>query len=81
MKRVRDDQPWTLFSPDETPDLPELFGAAFSKRYAEYEEKAKRGEMRIAREIRAKDLWKRVLTQLFETGHPWVTFKDSSNVA
>ncbi len=80
MKRVRDDQPWTLFSPDETPDLPELFGAAFSKRYAEYEEKAKRGEMRIAREIRAKDLWKRVLTQLFETGHPWVTFKDSSNV-
>ncbi len=80
MKRVRDDREWTLFSPDETPDLVDLYGAAFSKRYAEYEAKAAAGEMRISKQMRARDLWKKVLTQLFETGHPWVTFKDAANV-
>jgi ribonucleoside-diphosphate reductase alpha chain len=80
MQRVRDDGPWTLLSPDEAKDLTELYGAAFSARYAEYEEKAAKGELRIGRQIRARDLWKKILTQLFETGHPWITFKDSSNI-
>ncbi|MEK7578946.1 MAG: ribonucleoside-diphosphate reductase subunit alpha [Patescibacteria group bacterium] len=80
MKRVRDDREWTLFSPDETPDLVDLYGAAFSKRYAEYEARAEKGEMRLSRRMQARDLWKKMLTQLFETGHPWVTFKDASNI-
>lgn len=80
MKRVRDDGTWTLVSSDEASDLPDLYGAAFSKRYAEYEAMAERGELRISRKIRARDLWKKILTQLFETGHPWITFKDASNI-
>jgi ribonucleoside-diphosphate reductase alpha chain len=80
MKRMRDDAEWSLFSPDETPDLVELYGAAFEKRYAEYEAQGKEGRLRMFRQVRAKDLWKKILTQLFETGHPWITFKDASNV-
>ncbi|MBP9771512.1 MAG: ribonucleoside-diphosphate reductase subunit alpha [Candidatus Pacebacteria bacterium] len=80
MQRVRDDGMWTLLSPDEAKDLTELYGSAFTKRYEEYEEKAAKGELRIGRQMRARDLWKKVLTQLFETGHPWITFKDSSNI-
>ncbi len=80
MKRVRDDAQWTLLSPDEAPDLADLYGAAFSKRYAEYEAMAARGELRMTKQIRARDLWKKVLTQMFETGHPWITFKDTSNI-
>lgn len=80
MKRVRDDDAWTLLSPDEAPDLPDLYGAAFSKRYGEYEAMAERGELRLSKKIRARDLWKKILTQMFETGHPWVTFKDTSNI-
>ncbi len=80
MKRVRDDLNWSLFSPDETPDLHHLYGKAFDKRFAEYEEKAARGELRLYRSIKARDLWKKMIGMLFETGHPWITFKDPCNV-
>ena len=80
MQRVEEDGAWTLFSPDETPDLHELTGRAFAERYAFYEEKARRGEMRVSKEVRATDLWRRMLTMLFETGHPWITFKDVCNL-
>ena len=80
MKRVRDNEMWSLFSPDETPDLPELYGAAFEKKYHEYEQKGLRGELAIFKQIKAADLWKKIIVQLFETGHPWITFKDPSNV-
>ncbi|MCP2169322.1 ribonucleoside-diphosphate reductase subunit alpha [Goodfellowiella coeruleoviolacea] len=80
LRRVRADQEWTLFSPDEVPDLHDLYGTAFAQRYAAYERAADRGEIRVFRRVRAKDLWRRMLTMLFETGHPWITFKDPSNL-
>ena len=80
MQRVAEDGQWTLFSPDETPDLHDLYGSAFAQRYEAYEEKAERMEMKVARRVRAVDLWRRMLTMLFETGHPWVTFKDPCNL-
>jgi len=80
MKRVSEDGSWTLFSPDEVPDLHDLYGSAFAERYEEYERKAERMEMKIARRVRAVDLWRRMLTMLFETGHPWITFKDPCNL-
>ncbi len=80
MKRVREEGDWTLFSPDETPDLHELFGKRFEERYREYEAKAERGEMRLVKKLPAKVLWRKMLTMLFETGHPWMTFKDPINV-
>ncbi|WIG51851.1 MAG: Ribonucleotide reductase of class Ia (aerobic), alpha subunit [Afipia sp.] len=80
MQRVEADGEWTLFSPDETPDLHDLYGKAFAERYALYEEKAARGEMRVFKKLRATDLWRRMLTMLFETGHPWITFKDPCNL-
>lgn len=80
LERVEADGPWTLFSPDETPDLHDLYGMAFAERYAFYEAKAQRGEMKIARTLRALDLWRKMLTMLFETGHPWITFKDPCNL-
>jgi ribonucleoside-diphosphate reductase alpha chain len=80
MQRVEEDGAWTLFSPDETPDLHDLTGKAFAERYALYEAKAARGEMRVFRSLRAADLWRRMLTMLFETGHPWITFKDPCNL-
>ncbi len=80
MERVEADGDWTLFSPDETPDLHDLYGSAFAERYTHYEEKAKRGEIRVTRSVRARDLWRRMLTMLFETGHPWITFKDPCNL-
>ncbi len=80
MKRVRDDQEWTLFSPDEVEDLHHLYGKAFDRRYEHYEKMAKEGKIRMYRTIRAKDLWKRMIMMLFETGHPWMTWKDASNV-
>ncbi len=80
MARVEADEDWTLFSPDETPELHDLYGAAFKTRYEFYEAKAARGEIRIFRTVRALDLWRRILTMLFETGHPWVTFKDACNI-
>jgi ribonucleoside-diphosphate reductase alpha chain len=80
MKRVINNENWTLFSPDETPDLHDLYGKAFEKRYTEYEEMAARGEIRLHKSIPALDLWKKMLTMLFSTGHPWITFKDPCNV-
>ncbi len=80
LERVEADGSWTLFSPDETPDLHDLYGKAFADRYSFYEAKAQRGEMKVARTLRALDLWRRMLTMLFETGHPWITFKDPCNL-
>ncbi len=81
MKRVQADGEWTLFSPEEVPDLHDLYGGAFEKRYTEYEEMAKApGRFHIARTMKARDLWRKMLAMLFETGHPWVTWKDPSNV-
>src|SRR5215216_4971875 len=80
MQRVRNDGDWTLFSPSAVPDLHDRYGRAFTARYAEYEAAFDRGELGPARRVRAADLWRRMLTALFETGHPWLTFKDPANV-
>ncbi len=80
MKRVEQDKNWTLFSPGETADLHDLIGKAFEEKYEEYEEKAKKGKMNQFKSIPAKELWRKMLTMLFETGHPWITFKDSCNL-
>ncbi len=80
MKRVRENGTWTLFSPQETPELHDLYGKAFDEKYIEYETCADRGELQQYKRIEARDLWKRMLTMLFETGHPWMTFKDPCNL-
>jgi ribonucleoside-diphosphate reductase alpha chain len=80
MKRVFEDQEWTLFSPNEVPDLHELHGKAFEERYAHYEKMAKEGSLYVHKTVRAKDLWRKMLSMLFETGHPWITFKDACNI-
>ncbi|WP_158893594.1 ribonucleoside-diphosphate reductase subunit alpha [Amycolatopsis anabasis] len=80
LRRVEADGSWTLFSPNETPDLHDLYGNAFAERYREYEAAAERGEIKVFRKVRAVDLWRRMLTMLFETGHPWITFKDPCNL-
>jgi ribonucleoside-diphosphate reductase alpha chain len=79
MKRLKNRQSWTLFLSNEVPDLHETFGADFEKRYAAYEERAKKGEI-FGKEIPALELWKKMLGMIFETGHPWITFKDPCNV-
>ena len=80
MERVEDDGAWTLFSPDEVPELHDLYGTAFAEKYAEYEARAQRGELKVFRIVRAVDLWRKMLTMIFETGHPWITFKDPCNL-
>jgi ribonucleoside-diphosphate reductase alpha chain len=80
MKRVTEKKDWTLFSPDETPDLHDLYGKAFEERYEHYEEMAAEGKIKLTRKIPAVDLWRKMLTRVFETGHPWITFKDPSNI-
>jgi ribonucleoside-diphosphate reductase alpha chain len=80
MKRVKAGGEWTLFSPNDVADLHDLYGAAFEKRYAEYEAMAKDGEIKHTKTVQAEDLWRKMLMSLFETGHPWITFKDPSNV-
>ncbi|ALO46027.1 ribonucleoside-diphosphate reductase subunit alpha [Pseudohongiella spirulinae] len=80
MKRVFEDGEWTLFSPNNVPELHDLHGNAFEQAYEEYERKAAAGEMEIYKTVRAKDLWRKMLSMLFETGHPWITFKDACNV-
>jgi ribonucleoside-diphosphate reductase alpha chain len=80
MKRVMEGGDWTLFSPSTCPDLHDLFGAAFEKAYTAYEAKADRGEIKLFKRMPAVDLWRKMLTMLFETGHPWITFKDACNV-
>lgn len=80
MERVIHDQQWTLFCPSETPDLHHLYGHAFKVRYEEYEERARKGGLNLFKVIPAKQLWRKMLSRLFETGHPWITFKDPSNI-
>lgn len=80
MRRVMEKGEWTLFSPSDAPDLHDLFGAAFEKAYVAYEAKAKRGELKPSKTVPATDLWRKMLSMLFETGHPWITFKDACNV-
>ena len=80
MKRVSEDGEWTLFSPNEVPDLHDLYGQSFEKRYEEYEAMTRSGEMTLFKRVKAADLWRKMLSMLFETGHPWITFKDSCNV-
>ena len=80
MQRVEADGEWTLFSPSDVPDLHDLYGRAFARRYAEYETAADRGELKNTKRVRAVELWRAMLTALFETGHPWITFKDAANV-
>lgn len=80
MKRVIENGNWTLFSPDEVPDLHDLYGLAFEKTYISYEEKAARGEIHNVKTLPALSLWRKMLGMLFETGHPWVTFKDPCNL-
>ncbi len=80
IRRVEADGEWTLFSPNEVPDLHDKYGAAFAERYVQYEQAADRGELRVFRKVRALELWRRMLTSLFETGHPWITFKDACNL-
>lgn len=80
MQRIADNQDWTLFSPNDCPDLHDLYGKAFEKAYVAYEEKAARGEIKNFKKLPATSLWRKMLTMLFETGHPWVTFKDPCNL-
>ncbi|MBS1984384.1 MAG: ribonucleoside-diphosphate reductase subunit alpha [Bdellovibrionales bacterium] len=80
MKRVEARQEWTLFSPNDVPTLHDLYGQEFEKAYTAAEAKAARGEIKVFKKIPAVDLWRKMLTMLFETGHPWITFKDPSNL-
>lgn len=80
MKRVIQKENWTLFSPDDTPDLHDLYGEAFEKRYIDYEQQAAGGKIRLFKTIPALNLWRKMLSMLFETGHPWMTFKDPCNL-
>jgi ribonucleoside-diphosphate reductase alpha chain len=80
MKRVMEGAEWTLFSPSDCPDLHDKYGKAFEKAYVAYEEKAARGELRLFKKIQAVHLWRKMLSMLFETGHPWITFKDPCNL-
>ncbi len=80
MKRACEEGSWTLFSPDETPDLHDLYGKEFEVRYVEYEAMAERGEIKNFKTLQAVELWRKMLSMLYETGHPWITFKDPCNL-
>lgn len=80
MQRVIENGEWTLFSPDDAPDLHDKYGNAFTEAYTAYEAKVAKGEIKNAKKIPANNLWRKMLTMLFETGHPWVTFKDPCNL-
>lgn len=80
MKRVQENAVWTLFSPSDTPDLHDLYGKAFEDRYTEYEKLAENGKIKLFKKVEAVQLWRKMLSMLFETGHPWITFKDPSNI-
>ncbi|MBI2293391.1 MAG: ribonucleoside-diphosphate reductase subunit alpha, partial [Betaproteobacteria bacterium] len=80
MKRVMENGEWTLFSPSDVPDLHDKFGRAFEQAYLGYEQQAARGELKLYKKIPAAQLWRKMLTMLFETGHPWITFKDPCNI-
>ncbi len=80
MRRVMEKGSWTLFSPSDVPDLHDLYGVAFEKAYVAYEQKAERGEIKPSKKVAATDMWRKMLSMLFETGHPWITFKDPCNI-
>lgn len=80
LKCVEEDKPWYLFTTSEVPELHDLYGKEFEKKYYEYVKRGQNGELRIFKEVRAKELWKKMLRSLFETGHPWITFKDPCNI-
>lgn len=80
MERVRQDGEWTLFSPDETADLHHIYGQEFNQVYKNYERLADEGKITLFKRMKAKDLWRKMITMLYETGHPWITFKDPSNI-
>ncbi|QQD20042.1 ribonucleoside-diphosphate reductase subunit alpha [Spongiibacter nanhainus] len=80
MKRVFQDGEWTLFSPNTVPDLHDLYGQAFEERYEHYEAQTRSGELKLFKRVKAADLWRKILSMLFETGHPWITFKDPCNL-
>ena len=80
MRRVSEGGDWTLFSPDDTADLHDLYGQEFTWRYEEYEQMAARGELKLHKTLKAQDLWRKMLSMLYETGHPWLTFKDPCNL-
>jgi ribonucleoside-diphosphate reductase alpha chain len=80
MKRVNNAESWSLFSPNETPDLHDLYGEAFQTRYEHYEALGQQGKLEIYKQVSTVELWRKVLTMLFETGHPWITFKDPCNI-
>ena len=80
MQRVEADAEWTLFSPDEVPDLHDLYGKAFKERYEHYEQQAEAGKIKLHQKVSAKKLWREILAMLFSTGHPWITFKDPCNI-
>ena len=80
MKRVFNGEDWTLFSPSDVPDLHDLYGVAFEQRYAHYEAMAAAGEIKLFKTVKAENLWRKMLGMLFETGHPWMTFKDPCNL-
>lgn len=80
MKRVQENGDWTLFSPEEVPDLHHIYGNKFDAAYEEYERKADRGEIKMWKRMPAADLWRKMIMMIFETGHPWITFKDPSNI-
>jgi ribonucleoside-diphosphate reductase alpha chain len=80
MKRVLENAEWTLFSPADCPDLHDKYGKAFEKAYVEYERRAAAGEIKLFKKISAVQLWRKMLSMLFETGHPWITFKDPCNI-
>ena len=80
MKRVFDGGDWTLFSPNDVPDLHDLYGKAFEERYTQYEEMTRTGQFKLFKTLKAENLWRKMLGMLFETGHPWMTFKDPCNL-
>lgn len=80
MKRVSENGHWTLFSPNDVTDLHDLYGKAFEARYVQYEKMVETGEIKLFKKIEAVQLWRKMLSMLFETGHPWITFKDPSNI-
>ncbi|HLF17701.1 MAG TPA: ribonucleoside-diphosphate reductase subunit alpha [Candidatus Omnitrophota bacterium] len=80
MKRVKENGDWTLFSSNDVPDLHHIYGREFERRYTQYEQRTKDGKIKLFKTVKALDLWRKMLNMLFETGHPWITFKDPSNI-
>src|SRR3970040_817746 len=80
MKRVMEGGEWTRFSPSNCPDLHDKFGTEFDKSYTAYEERAASGELKLFKKVPPQSLWRKMLTMLFETGHPWIPFKDPCNI-